>query len=74
MNDNQIEKLQYEIHQLKNQVKFFYDKKNSRGLDDREYKMYSTTKEILKRKEKMLEYRINILNNSNSVKSYTYSL
>lgn len=74
MDANQIEKLEYEINMLKNTIAYFYDKKFSRELSDKEYEIYNTTKEILKRKEKSLEDRKKIFDSTNSITSYTYTI
>ena len=71
---NQIEKLEYEINMLKNTIAYFYDKKFSGGLSDKEYEIYNTTKEILKRKQKSLEDRKKIFDSTNSITSYTYTI
>ena len=42
-------------------------------IEKLEYEIYNTTKEILKRKQKSLDDRKKIFDNTNSIMSYTYT-
>ncbi len=74
MINKKIQKLQDEINMLDNTIKYFYDKKLSRGLSSEDYERYDVAKKAKKRKQKELEDIIKIFNNNNSIMSYTYTI